>query len=165
MPKALSALVWKRIPTMTFLPATASDVLPVEISIACSFLLAHPLAPHHSQVDSSESLTTTLSQGTLQLKAGALRVGRNVTVIRVITSNGRNVNVIARNGLVHACGYRQRRPRQNVPAELTPAAVPSARKRSITFGSQLPPAGYGVAANLRRVVQPSSTCGNGWTCG
>eukprot|EP00964_Phaeocystis_antarctica_P040001 scaffold22859_cov36-Phaeocystis_antarctica.AAC.1 len=27
MPKALSALVWKRIPTMTFFPATASDVL------------------------------------------------------------------------------------------------------------------------------------------
>ena len=50
-------------------------------------------------------------------------------------------------------------PRQNVPAELTPAAVPSARKRSITFSSQLPPAGY--QANLRRVVQPSSTCGNG----
>ena len=75
--------------------------------------------------------------------------GRNVTVIRVITSNGRNVNVIARNGasrVVHASVwlYRQRRPRQNVPAELTPAAVPSARKRSITFGSQLPPAEYGV---------------------
>ena len=31
-----------------------------------------------------------------------------------------------------------------MPAELTPAAVPSARKRSITFGSQLPPAEYGV---------------------
>ena len=34
MPKALSAAVWNRMPTMTFLPATASDVLPVEASIA-----------------------------------------------------------------------------------------------------------------------------------
>ena len=42
VPNALSALVWNRMPATTFLPATASEVLPVDaISAAsfCTFLL------------------------------------------------------------------------------------------------------------------------------